>query len=87
MYPYNYNMYQVQKNMRSNKNKMTNPGYYQDGDRFIPGGFIVPFVLGGVTGGLVANNWRPNNNYYPVQPYPTYYNNYYYPPYGPTFYY
>ena len=51
-------------------------------DRFL-GGFAVPFVLGGITGGLIANN-RYNNYpmYYPVYPYyPMYpynpYNRYY----------
>ncbi len=46
------------------------------------GGFLFPFVLGGITGGLLSPAFRPN--YYPApypypyyQPYP-YYNNYYY---------
>jgi len=56
---YNYNM-QPNKfglNRRSN-------------DRFIGGGFAVPFLLGGITGGLLA---RPNSfgGGYPVpSPYP-----------------
>ena len=40
-------------------------------------GFLTPFILGGITGGLVAPyfyNNRPNYYYYP---YP-YYQNYYY---------
>jgi len=45
---------------------------------FLPGGFIVPFVLGGIAGSLS----RPNYNYYQptpwFQPYPAYYNNYFY---------
>jgi len=54
-----------------------------NGNRFIGGGFIGPFILGGITGGLIANN-RPNNfNTYPVfVPYYSYpysqYNQYYY---------
>ncbi|MDD3340796.1 MAG: hypothetical protein PHN72_01145 [Bacilli bacterium] len=55
-------------------------------DRFIAGGFLAPFLLGGITGGLLApafyNNGgggygRPvyNTYYYPNQPY------YYYGPY------
>ena len=46
-------------------------------DRFIGGGFLGPFILGGITGGLLApvfyNNRPYYNNYYP---YPI--NNYYY---------
>lgn len=47
-------------------------------DRFIGGGFLGPFLLGGLTGGLVAPIFyggynRPNYNYY--YPYPP---NYYY---------
>jgi len=54
-------------------------------DRFFGGGFAVPFLLGGITGGLLAN--RPNNFYgyqqpfpvaVPFYPYPYYSNNYYY---------
>ena len=39
-------------------------------------GFFGPFILGGITGGLVApffyNNNRPYNNYYYPMPYPYY---------------
>ncbi len=62
---------------------------YRNGDRF-GGGFIVPFVLGGITGSLINN--RPNYYgpvpqpypvmypipYPPYQPYQTYQENYYY---------
>ena len=48
------------------------------GDRFIGGGFLGPFVLGGITGGLLAPAFYP-------RPYPVYNN--YYPPYGPYPYY
>ena len=62
--------------------------YYQyrnmnNGDRFF-GGFIGPFILGGITGGLIANNRPYNYNSYPVfiPYYPSYpysqYNQYYY---------
>ncbi|MDO4963058.1 MAG: hypothetical protein Q4E75_03060 [bacterium] len=55
-------------------------------NRFIGGGFLGPFILGGVTGGLVAPlfnngygynrpNYYYNNNYY--YPYPPYYGPYY----------
>lgn len=46
-----------------------------DDDRFIGGGFLGPFILGGIAGGL-AN--RPNY-YYPIYPYPPRP----YPPYPP----
>ena len=48
---------------------------YND-DRFIGGGFLGPFILGGLTGGLVAPFFygnRPNYNYYYPYPYPTTY--------------
>lgn len=58
---------------------------YNNGDRFFGGGFFGPFLLGGITGGLIANS-RPNYQPYPVyypsyQTYPYYYsesNQYYY---------
>lgn len=53
------------------------------------GGFLGPFILGGITGGLVAPFFNGNNNNnYQYQP-PYYMNNYYYPPYyyGPNYYY
>lgn len=58
------------------------PNYRQNtsDDRF---GFLGPFILGGITGGLLAPAFYPNrpyynNNYY-YNPYPYYpYNNYYY---------
>lgn len=62
-------------------------GLRNNNDRFFGGGFAVPFILGGITGSLLA---RPNNFYggyssYPVfipfavnTPYPTYTENYYY---------
>lgn len=51
--------------------------YPNNGDRFIGGGFFGPFILGGITGGLLANV-RPN---YPIyyQPYPYYPYPYYRP--------
>ena len=42
------------------------PMYYNNDDRLIGGGFLGPFILGGLAGGLFN---RPNN-YYPVYPYP-----------------
>ena len=56
-------------------------------DERLFGGFLGPFILGGITGGLVAPYFTGgyNNNY--NQP-PYYSNNYYYPPYyyGPYYY-
>ena len=45
-------------------------------DRIIGGGFLGPFILGGITGGLVAPYF-----YGPGYGRPYYYNNYYYYPY------
>ena len=40
-------------------------------DRFIGGGFLGPFILGGITGALVSPGFnRPI--YYPYPPYPYY---------------
>lgn len=38
------------------------------GDRIIGGGFFGPFILGGITGGLLAPAFYPRP--YPVYPYP-----------------
>ena len=48
------------------------------GDRFIGGGFIGPFILGGITGGLLAPAFYP-------RPYPVYQQPFI--PYGPYPYY
>ena len=50
-------------------------------ERIIGTGFLAPFLLGGITGGLLAPAFypRPYNNYYYPVPYQNYYpNNYYY---------
>jgi len=44
------------------------------GNRFVGGGFLGPFILGGITGGLLAPQFGPR----PVPYYPAPY-----PPYGP----
>ena len=76
--PHNHgNMQTYQRNFSRNNqyNRINND------DRFF-GGFAVPFVLGGITGGLIANN-RPNYPIYtPYPPYP-YYRPYPYYPYRP----
>lgn len=74
--PQNYgNMQRPRPNNRPNR-----PNNGNNGDRFFGGGFFGPFLLGGITGGLIANN-RQN---YPVYytPYP-YYSPYPYYPYRP----
>lgn len=50
---------------------------YHPNERF--GGFLTPFLLGGITGGLVAPLFYNNRPYYP---YPQYYG-----PYYPQYYY
>ncbi len=60
--------------------------YQNNQDDRILGGFLGPFILGGITGGLVAPYFNNSNSGYYVQP-PYYTNNYYYPPYyGPYYY-
>ena len=67
--PQNYQSMQIRRPNRPSNNGSNN-------DRFL-GGFAVPFVLGGITGGLIANNRYDNYPmYYPYpyyQPYPYYY--------------
>ena len=75
-----YNSYQI-------PNNFNNSSYNNSNDRFIAGGFLGPFLLGGLTGGLVSPlfyNQRPyyNNNYY-YPPYPRPYPPRPYPPYRP----
>lgn len=57
-------------------NYMTMPVDPSD-DRFLGGGFLGPFILGGITGGLLAPSF--NNGYGRPGNYNNY--NYYYPPY------
>ena len=59
MYPNNF------KNMPINRINNT--------DRFIGGGFLGPFILGGITGGLLAPTFqRPIYGPMPIYPYPPY---------------
>ena len=44
------------------------PNFY--GNRFIGGGFALPFLLGGITGGLLAPAFYPRP--YMYGPYPSY---------------
>lgn len=58
-----------------------NTGYntYDNNDRIIGGGFVFPFLLGGVTGAALAPNfWGGRRYYYPYYPQPYYYGPYYY---------
>ena len=67
-----YNSYQIPKNF-NNSSYINNRKNYNN-DRLVGGGFLGPFLLGGVTGGLVAPLFYGGYN----RPY---YNNYYYYPY------
>lgn len=80
-----YNYPQSNQNFKRPMNYINNN---QD-DRFIGGGFLGPFLLGGLTGGLVSPLFygggynRPYyNNYYYYPPYPPYPQ---YPPYRPYY--
>lgn len=60
-------------------------GFGRRNNRLFGGGFAVPFLLGGITGGLLAqpNNFYGYNRPYPMpffinNPYPYYQENYYY---------
>lgn len=78
-----YNSYQIPRNFNNYQNSSI---YNNSDDRLIGGGFFGPFLLGGITGGLVSPFFygRPRpyyNNYYP--PYPRPYPPRPYPPYRP----
>ena len=80
MYP-NYNIPQPRQTMQSRRN-FSQGRFLNNGDRFIGGGFLGPFLLGGIAGSLVG---RPNYGYppppiiyYPPVPRPYYNNNNYY---------
>lgn len=73
--PYNYSM-------RPSSSSSINRPYsqsYNNSDRIIGGGFLAPFLLGGIAGAAVAPAFYGGYN----RPY--YYNNYYYP--YPVYYY
>ena len=55
----------------------------QNNDDRLLGGFGIPFILGGITGGLLAPNfYRPYGPYIPYRPYRPYGPYRPYPPYG-----
>ena len=58
-------------------NQRYRPGFGRPGG-FNQGGFLGPFILGGITGGLISPFFYNNRPYYP-------YPNYYYG-YGPYYY-
>lgn len=64
--------------MMPRQSSMSSSSMGQDG-RLIGGGFLGPFVLGGITGGLLAPNFYPRPYYY-SRPYYTPY-----PYYGPYY--
>ncbi|MCI8568055.1 MAG: hypothetical protein HFG48_01905 [Bacilli bacterium] len=71
MYSYNYNVPNMNRNMRNSYN-------YNNQDRFFGTGFIAPLLIGGIAGYAIGNNNHPNNFYqYPVfiPNNPTYFNN------------
>lgn len=74
----NFQPYQIYSNSVNNRFTTAMPSRYHpprpneinsNDERF---GFLGPFILGGITGGLLAPAFTPR---------PYYYNNYYYPPY------
>lgn len=51
-------------------NGMYNNQMYRNNNRLIGGGFFGPFLLGGITGGLLAPAFYPRPYYGPVYPMP-----------------
>ena len=75
-----YNSYKIPGSFNSSMNSsydsyMSRPINNNSDIRFIGGGFLGPFLLGGITGGLVSPFFYGRRPYYN--------NNYYYPPYPP----
>ena len=83
-----YNSYQIPRSFNNSINSSFDSSMSNGSDsRLIGGGFFGPFLLGGITGGLVSPFFygrRPyyNNNYY-YPPYPRPYPPRPYPPYRP----
>ena len=87
-----YNSYQIPGSFNSSMNSsfdssMSRPINSSSDSRLIGGGFAGPFLLGGITGGLISPLFygrRPYyNNYYYYPPYPRPYPPRPYPPYRP----
>ncbi len=69
-------MYNNYRPMNPNFRPRPRPG--MNNNRFIGGGFLGPFILGGITGGLLAPAFYPPRPYpaygpYPYPQYPIYY--------------
>ena len=79
-----YNIPQYNRNMQSYNTQRYYNSNSNNGDRFIGGGFVAPFLLGGIAGSLLT----PRQNYpiyapgppifYPPRPYPYYSSTYNY---------
>lgn len=67
-----YNSYQIPGNFNSS---MSSPMISNSSDDRLIGGFAGPFLLGGITGGLISPLFYGRRPYYN--------NYYYYPPYRP----
>ncbi len=68
MNQYSYNRYNPNY-MPNNYNQLKK----NNDDRFVGGGFLAPFLLGGITGGLLAPSFYPRPIYGPIyRPYPVY---------------
>lgn len=63
-------------NLNQNQYGYYNKNYSSNNDERMAGGFIFPFLLGGVTGAAIAPAFYNNNNrpvyYYQPYPYPYY---------------
>ena len=70
-----YSSAPIQMPYSQSSSSMSNPVMSNSNDRIVGGGFLGPFLLGGITGGLVAPY------FYGGYGRPYYYNNYYYYPY------
>lgn len=66
--------------MYGRPNRPMRPPMQPNNNRLFGGGFLGPFVLGGITGGLLAPAFYPRPFYGPPGPYPRPYP-------GPPFYY
>lgn len=76
---YNYTQFPNNFNNPQFINQSNRP--INNDSRFVGGGFLGPFLLGGITGGLAAPLFYGNNNYGR----PNYYANNYYYPYPPYY--
>lgn len=75
----NYPNYINYSNVPMNYNNQNFYKLNNRNDRLVGGGFLAPFLLGGITGGLLAPAFYPRPNYNNYYPYPVtyYYGGYY----------